>query len=103
MSAEGRCEQGNGHALQNIPSIAHFSLFFPHFSPQASHGHPPHPLPLLRHKTAAALIVLEIALSCAIVCNALFLIGNRLDHMQRPSGFDETHLVFVKANGITKD
>ena len=58
---------------------------------------------LLRHKTAAALIVLEIALSCAIVCNALFLIGNRLDHMQRPSGFDETHLVFVKANGITKD
>ncbi|WJI16213.1 ABC transporter permease [Pseudoxanthomonas winnipegensis] len=58
---------------------------------------------LLSHKTAAALIVLEIALSCAIVCNALFLIGNRLDHMQRPSGFDETHLVFVKANGITKD
>ncbi|TAA44405.1 FtsX-like permease family protein [Pseudoxanthomonas winnipegensis] len=58
---------------------------------------------LLRHKTAAALIVLEIALSCAIVCNALFLIGNRLAHMQRPSGFDEAHLVFVKANGITKD
>ncbi|WP_379653958.1 ABC transporter permease [Pseudoxanthomonas sp. UC19_8] len=58
---------------------------------------------LLRHKTAAALIVLEIALSCAIVCNALFLIGNRLDHMQRPSGFDEAHLVFVKASGITKD
>jgi putative ABC transport system permease protein len=25
---------------------------------------------LRRHKTAAALIILEIALSCAIICNA---------------------------------
>ena len=32
---------------------------------------------LLRHKTAALLIVLEIALSCAIVCNAVFIIGSR--------------------------
>ena len=41
---------------------------------------------LRRHKTAAALIVLEIALSCAIVCNALFLISERLEphrHAQR--------------------
>ena len=27
---------------------------------------------LMRHKIAALLIVLEIALTCAIVCNALF-------------------------------
>jgi putative ABC transport system permease protein len=58
---------------------------------------------LLRHKTAATLIVLEIALSCAIVCNALFLIGNRLEHMGRPSGLDEAHLLFVRANGISHD
>ena len=58
---------------------------------------------LLRHKTAAILIVLEIALSCAIVCNALFLIGNRLDHMRRPSGLDESHLLFVRTNGISQD
>ena len=38
---------------------------------------------LRRHRTAAALIVLEIALTCAIVCNALFLIGERLDRMER--------------------
>ena len=37
---------------------------------------------LMRHKIAALLIVLEIALSCAIVCNALFLIGERLDRPQ---------------------
>lgn len=58
---------------------------------------------LLRHKTAATLIVLEIALGCAIVCNALFLIGNRLAHMQRPSGVDEAHLVFIRTNGISDD
>ncbi|WDS34593.1 FtsX-like permease family protein [Pseudoxanthomonas sp.] len=58
---------------------------------------------LLRHKTAALLIVLEIALSCAIVCNALFLIGNRLSHMQRPSGMDEAHLIVLRTNGITRD
>jgi putative ABC transport system permease protein len=58
---------------------------------------------LRRHKTAAALIVLEIALSCAIICNALFLIGGRLDYMQRPSGVDEQHLVRVQIGGIGND
>ena len=38
---------------------------------------------LRRHKTAAALIVLEVALSCAIICNAVFLISTRLQRMDR--------------------
>lgn len=58
---------------------------------------------LLRHKTAAALIVLEIALSCAIICNALFLIGTRLERMQRPSGLAETELVRIGVRGLAKD
>ena len=33
---------------------------------------------LTRHKMAAALIVMEIALSCAIICNALFIVSQRL-------------------------
>ena len=44
---------------------------------------------LLRHKTAAGLIVLEIALSCAIICNALFVVGSRVEQMQRVSGIAE--------------
>ncbi len=58
---------------------------------------------LRRHKIAAALIVLEIAFSCAVVCNALFLIGQRLERMQRPTGLDETHLVEVNVSGIAQD
>jgi len=58
---------------------------------------------LRRHKTAAALIVIEIALSCAIICNALFLIGNRLDRMDRPSGLTEDEIVRVQITGIGRD
>ena len=39
---------------------------------------------LARHKTAAALIVLEVALSCAIICNAVFLITQRLERIDVP-------------------
>lgn len=52
---------------------------------------------LMRHKIAASLIVLEIALSCAIICNALFLIGERLDRMHKPSGIAENELVRIQA------
>ena len=52
---------------------------------------------LMRHKIASLLIVLEIALSCAIVCNALFLIGERLDRMNMPSGIAEGELVRIQA------
>jgi len=58
---------------------------------------------LRRHKTAASLIVLEIALSCAIICNALFLIGDRMENMQRTSGIDEQHLVRMQIGGIGTD
>ncbi len=55
---------------------------------------------LRRHKTAAALIVLEIALTCAIVCNALFLIGQRIEKINQPSGIAETELIEVRLGGI---
>ncbi|MCC5067907.1 ABC transporter permease [Xanthomonas campestris] len=58
---------------------------------------------LRRHKTAAALIVLEVALSCAIVSNALFLIGNRLERIQRPSGLAENEIVSISITGIGLD
>jgi putative ABC transport system permease protein len=58
---------------------------------------------LSRHKTAAALILLEIALSCAIVCNALFLISSRLERIREPSGIVENELVRVQVAGIGVD
>jgi putative ABC transport system permease protein len=55
---------------------------------------------LRRHRTTALLIVLEIALTCAIVCNALFLIGDRLTRMDRPSGLVEDEILRVRLTGI---
>jgi putative ABC transport system permease protein len=58
---------------------------------------------LLRHKTAAALIVLEIALTCAIICNALFMIGERITQVNEISGLAEDELVRVQLTGIGDD
>ena len=57
---------------------------------------------LRRHRTAATLIVLEIALTCAIVCNAIFLIRDRLSRMDRPSGVAESELLRIELTGIGK-
>ena len=53
-----------------------------------------------RHRIAVCLLVLEIAFSCAVVCNALFLIGTRLERMHRPSGADESHIVQVHVRSV---
>ncbi len=58
---------------------------------------------LVRHKTAASLIVLQIALSCAIICNALFLISERVDRLNLVSGVAENEVVRVQLTGIGED
>jgi putative ABC transport system permease protein len=51
---------------------------------------------LRRHKITAWLLILEIALTCAIVCNAVFLIHQRLQRMDIPSGIAERELLQIK-------
>jgi putative ABC transport system permease protein len=50
-----------------------------------------------RHKAGTILIGFQIALTLAIVCNALFIIHGRMARVSRPSGVDETNL-FVISN-----
>lgn len=47
------------------------------------------------HKAGTLLIALQIALTLAIVCNALFIIRQRLGQLSRPSGVDESALLLV--------
>ncbi|GAB3509174.1 ABC transporter permease [Pseudoxanthomonas daejeonensis] len=58
---------------------------------------------LMRHKTAASLIVIEIALTCAIICNALFMISDRLTQIREVSGLAEDELVRVQILSIGSD
>jgi putative ABC transport system permease protein len=51
---------------------------------------------LRRHRLATLLIALEIALACAVLCNACFLIAYRVDQMRIHSGVDEASLAQIK-------
>ncbi|NUO73001.1 MAG: FtsX-like permease family protein [Frateuria sp.] len=51
---------------------------------------------LRRHKAGTTLIALQIALTLAIVCNALFIIQQRLVRVDRPSGVQETNLFVIQ-------
>lgn len=54
---------------------------------------------LRKHRLSALLIALEIAFACAVLCNACFLIAQRLTQMQVISGVDETSLATVQLTG----
>ena len=55
---------------------------------------------LRKHRLATLLIALEIALACAVLCNACFLIANRLDAMRVQSGVDEATLATLQISGF---
>src|SRR5690348_11251140 len=50
---------------------------------------------LRRHKAGVVLIALQIALTLAIVCNAIFIIGQRVQRIQRPTGMNENNLFML--------
>jgi len=50
---------------------------------------------LRKHKAGVVLIALQIALTLAIVCNAIFIIGQRVQRVNRPTGLDESNLMLV--------
>ena len=55
---------------------------------------------LSRHRTAALLIVVEIALTCAIVCNAVFLITSRIERLHYGDGLADSELVYLGMRSI---
>ncbi|WP_431258665.1 ABC transporter permease [Roseateles chitinivorans] len=57
---------------------------------------------LKRHKTAAGLIVLQIALTCAIVCNALFLIFQRVERITAETGVAESALTTLSLSSMAR-
>ncbi len=50
---------------------------------------------LRKHKAGVVLIALQIALTLAIVCNAIFIIQQRIDMVRRPTGLNEDNLFLV--------
>ncbi|HEY4555645.1 MAG TPA: FtsX-like permease family protein [Lysobacter sp.] len=50
---------------------------------------------LLRSKTGAILIAAQIALTLAIIANALYIVKDRTDRAARPSGLDEANTFYM--------
>jgi putative ABC transport system permease protein len=61
---------------------------------------PPVIAALRKHKTGAIMIALQIAVTLAIVCNALFIIGQRINRVERPTGLDEKDLFVVSQQWV---
>jgi putative ABC transport system permease protein len=55
---------------------------------------------LARHRIAAGLIVAEVALSFAIVCNALHMMSVRYEVLSKPSGLAEAELVNIDLRAL---
>ncbi|HKS93564.1 MAG TPA: FtsX-like permease family protein [Gammaproteobacteria bacterium] len=55
---------------------------------------------LRRHRLATVLIAIEIALACAVLCNACSMIAGRLSAMHINSGVDEPSLGFIALQGF---
>ncbi|MGH8125302.1 MAG: ABC transporter permease [Rhodanobacteraceae bacterium] len=55
---------------------------------------------LRRHKVTTTLLVLQVAFTCAIVCNAVFLIARRVEWITLPSGLDENSLSIVRIDDL---
>lgn len=58
---------------------------------------------LKHHRTAVILMVLEVALACAIVTNAMFIIVTHLRAMQVTTGVADRELVWLSSSGLRDD
>ncbi|MEM6809268.1 MAG: FtsX-like permease family protein [Pseudomonadota bacterium] len=58
---------------------------------------------LLRNKTGAILIALQIALTMAVVINAAFVIADRRDTMAKTTGVDDGNLILARALQTDRD
>jgi len=58
---------------------------------------------LMRNKIGALLIALQIALTMAIMVNAIFMIQDRQEQMKRPSGIDENNTFYLTNTVFAQD
>ncbi|MEO7068100.1 MAG: FtsX-like permease family protein [Rhodanobacter sp.] len=57
---------------------------------------------LRRHKLTATLLMLQVAFTCAIVCNVAFMIVNRVQRISVPTGIAENELSVIHSASIEK-
>jgi putative ABC transport system permease protein len=57
---------------------------------------------LLRNRTGAVLVALQVAIALAVLVNALFIDITRMEKMARPTGMDVDNIFVVQSQGFTQ-
>jgi len=55
---------------------------------------------MLRNKTGAVLVALQIAIALAVVTNSVFIIEQRSEKINRPTGIDSGNLILISSYGF---
>jgi putative ABC transport system permease protein len=55
---------------------------------------------MLRNPTGAVLVALQVAITLAALCNAGFIVEQRLERMDRPTGYDHDNVVTAQVVGM---
>jgi putative ABC transport system permease protein len=58
---------------------------------------------LMRNRTGALLVGLQVAITLAVIANAFFIIERRIEKIRRPTGIDSPNLIFVQSEGYGAD
>ena len=57
---------------------------------------------LLRNRTGAVLVALQVAIALAVLVNALYIVVQRAEKMRRPTGIDVDNIIVVNSKGFTE-
>lgn len=57
---------------------------------------------LLRNRTGAVLVAMQIAIALAVLVNALYIVMQRMEHMRKPTGIDVANVFVVSSAGFTE-
>src|SRR5687768_12912997 len=58
---------------------------------------------LLRNRTGALLVALQISIALAVLVNAVYIVKQRVDRIGRPTGMDVENIFVVSSTGFTQD
>ena len=58
---------------------------------------------LLRNRTGAVLVAIQIAIALAVLVNAVYIVKQRVDRIGRPTGMDLANILVVSSSGFTRD
>jgi putative ABC transport system permease protein len=56
---------------------------------------------LLRNRTGAVLVAMQVAIALAVLVNALYIVVQRIEKIHRPTGIDEENIIVVSSTGFT--